>query len=98
MNPPRKMPSTQLRQMSVGSSSGKNVEPEVSMRDPYVVYGDLSVNQEYNSGDATNPVDSLHISSLSRIKLRMWTQYLFYRDLRRGSSWSLLHFLAMVTR
>ncbi len=84
--------------MSPGSSFGKTEEPEASMRDSYVAYVALSVNQEHDSRDRTNPVDSLHISSLPWIELGMWAQYLSYRDvLRYGSSRSrLLWFLAMV--
>ena len=98
MNPPRKMPSIHSRQMSLGSSFGKNEVPETTKRDSYVACVALSVDQEHDSKDRTNPVDFLHISRLPWIELGMWAQYFFYRDiLSSGSSRSLLGFLATVT-
>ena len=83
MYPPRKISFTHSWQMSLGSSFGKNEEPEARTRDSYVAYVTLSVDKEHDSRDETNPVDSLHISRHSWIKLGMWAQYLFYGDVLR---------------
>lgn len=45
MNSPRKVSSTHLRQMSVGSSVGSNDAPDGSMNDSYVAYMILSIKK-----------------------------------------------------